>query len=89
MKYKCAYCGKEYDNIENRMTCEKQCNKKHLRDKELERKKKLKEEQRARYEEITELYKKVGKACDVYNKAIEQYDKDYKTDSLWDIFGII
>lgn len=68
--YKCAYCGKEYNKIEDRMKCEEKCHKKHEEELKRIEAERLNGERKEREKVIDELYEK----CE---SAIHKYMDDY------------
>lgn len=71
-KYKCAYCGSEYNSPYERAVCEQKCFKKI---KEEEERVKKEEAEKERKEEEAALEKKLTEILE----EVEQYNKKYKT----------
>lgn len=69
VKYKCDFCGKEYETEKEALSCEEAHEEKRLA------REKLKEEQKADYEEITTMAKALI-------KLIKAYEKKYKESPL-------
>ena len=70
LAYKCAICGKEFDDVKDRVECELTCLKKQEEEKKLAEAKKKKEEQAARMKEVDEALAHAYKLKDKY---IEDY----------------
>ena len=71
-KFKCGICGKIYDDIKGRNTCEAVCLKKQEEEAKRAAEAKKKEEQEARYKEVTDAY-------DRFNELLKKYTHDYGT----------
>lgn len=83
LAYKCAICGKEFDDVKERTECELACLKKQEEEKRLAAEKKKKEEQTARKKEVDEA---IAHANKLYRKYIKDYGV-YYTYSINDILG--
>jgi hypothetical protein len=70
LAYKCAICGKEHEDVKNRVECELTCLKKQEEEKKLAAAKKKAEEQATRK-------KAVDDALDYAYKLKDEYIKDY------------
>ena len=68
--YKCAICGKVYDNVQDRMNCEMACLKKKQEEEKAAAEAKKKAERDARCAEVS-------KALDNAYKLMNDYIKDY------------
>lgn len=77
-KFKCSYCGEEYDEPVARAQCEIKCNEKRQRDAEIIKQQKLKVERESRVKEIQAAYDQLYKLCD-------SYEKDYGIRYTWDM----
>ena len=69
-EYACGICGKSYDNIADRITCETKCLDERTKAEEAMRRQKLELEKEARKKEIENMY------SDLHD-AISEYVKDY------------
>lgn len=69
-QYKCAICDKIYDSITERMHCEAACLKKQEEETKRAVEAKMKEEQIARYEEVSQAYEH---ANDLFKKYMHDY----------------
>lgn len=74
-KYYCAVCGKTYDHVEERATCELKCIEERLK---AEKAKKKEEYEAARKASETEVHK----ALSAVNEVIAKHIKEYHTLSL-------
>ena len=70
VQYHCAICGKAYDTIEERVSCETKCLASRKKAQEELKKKKLEEEKAARKDEIEKKYKELS-------ALVNDYCKDY------------
>lgn len=82
LAYKCAICGKEFDNIQDRAKCELACLKKQEEKKRLAAEKKKKEEQAARIKEVDEALAHAYKLKDQYIKDYGSYVYTCDADDL-------
>lgn len=79
-KFKCSFCGQEYDNPVSRAKCEIKCNEKRKAEEEENRQKKLKEDKEARKESVKLAYQNFAELRD-------QYIKDYREPVAFEIGG--
>ena len=85
--YTCRICGKEYENIEDVMNCEKRDYEKKQKEEKNKQLEKLKQEKETRYAEVKNAFNEADKA---YNKAKElenKYIKDYSMSFSNDVMG--
>lgn len=68
--YKCGICGREYDDIRERISCETACLKRQDEEKKRAEETKKKAEKDARNKEVTEA---LDNAYKLLNKYIEDY----------------
>lgn len=73
--YRCGFCNKEHDKLEDRVACESACLKKHQEEEELRKSKAFKE---MRQESANEIYAEFDKV----EKMIKEHIKTYKSLSL-------
>jgi len=76
-KFVCGYCGKEYDNVEDRMECEKKCRAEILKKEEKEKEAKRNEEMDNDYSNISKLVKERDRLDNQISKAVRSYNKKY------------
>ena len=74
-KFKCSFCGKEYDSATSRAQCELSCDKKMAEEIEKERQAELARVREKRAAEVQEAKKR-------YLELEKAYQDDYQT-SLW------
>lgn len=86
LAYKCAICGKEFDNIQDRAKCELTCLKKQEEDKKLAAEKKKKEEHDARKKEVDEA---VARAEELKRKYIQDYGVYVRTCHVDDLDELV
>ena len=71
--YTCAVCGKQYDNIKDRMNCERKCIEELTKKNEEAEKAKTKAEKAAKEQEINDIF---NRYYDLLNDYINKY-KEY------------
>ena len=91
--YKCGICDTEYENVQDRMSCEMKCIEKLQEEKRRAEEKKRKEEKKARKEEVDEA---IRKAVKLYNNYVDDYgcyeydgkptDNTFFPSRLWNYF---
>jgi rubredoxin len=69
-QYKCAICGKIYDNVQGRMNCEMECLKKQKEEERAAAEAKKKAEKDSRYNEVNAA---LDNAYALVNKYVEDY----------------
>ena len=91
LAYKCAICGKEFDNIQDRAKCELACLKKQEEEKRIAAEKKKKEEQVTRKKEVDEALAHAYKLKDQYIKDYGSYAYTCDADDLdfTDLFDLL
>lgn len=70
--FTCAYCGKEYEDIESRTECELKCSAKLKAEKEKEEKLKKEAEKAAQQKEISDMFSELVAKIKTY---IDQHDE--------------
>lgn len=80
-KYKCSYCGAEYDTALDRAKCELECDEKRKQEAEEQRKNELREAKDARRQELIQKRREL-------EELTKKYYEDYGMTSmdLWDAF---
>lgn len=85
--YKCAICGNTYDEIEERMHCERKCIKQKKEEMKKAAAEKKQAEQKARKAEVDAA---INKASELLNKYVADYGKySMKSDAQDSLFGDI
>lgn len=79
-KFKCSFCGQEYDDPVSRAQCEIKCNEKRKVEEEKNRQEKLKADKEARKESVKLAYQNFAELRD-------QYIKDYREPVAFEISG--
>lgn len=79
-KYKCSFCGQEYDDPVSRAQCEIKCNEKQKIEAERVKKENLQKEKEARKDSVKAAYQNFAELSD-------QYIKDYREPVAFELGG--
>ena len=92
--YKCGICGRTYDSVYQRMTCEASCHKKKQEEERIVAEEKKKTEQKMRKEAVDEAIKRAAQLQREYVKDYGHYEYEgelienvFLPSKLWHYFG--